>query len=275
MTEKEFREKERRAAAKRAAAKKKAKKRKQALIALSVTLSVIVLSIVALITAVLLRVDTVEIVGNSLYSAVEIVEAADVEAGKSIVFLNKEAITEKLQKKLPFIEEVRVEKHLPSTIKITVTETTEEMCFYNSGKYYTASKNGKILDEMLRRPEKLPVIITGEGFVFEKGCEYRCNESSKTDLLNTLLEYCNKTEEKETIINISDIYNCYIVTENKLVSVLGSSSYIDGKLKFLTKMTESLKNENYNYFNLSDWTPDNDEAYSQFKESIDIYLEIK
>ncbi len=275
MTEKEFREKERRQAAKRAAAKKKAKKRKQALIALMVTLCVIIIFVIGLAIATFLRIDTVQISGNSLYSANDIVEATDIEAGNSIIFLSKGAIIEKLQRKLPFIEEVTVEKKLPSTVKITVTETTEEVCFFSSSSYYTASKSGKILSESLSRPKGLPVIVVGENFTFQKGAKYSCSESVETKLLETLLKYCEETDEKETIINISDIYNCYIVTEDKTVAKLGSASYIDGKLKFLTKMTESLKSENYNYFNLTDWTPDNDEAYSQHKENISIYLEIK
>ena len=272
MTEKEFREKERKAAMKKAAAKKRAKRRRRAMIAVTVTLSVIVLSILALIVAAVLRIEVVEIDGNTVYTAEQIIEAGDIEAGNSLVFLSKEKLALKLQKKLPFIESVSIEKELPSTLKITVTETTEELCFFDSKTYYSASKSGKILNEYSSAPEDLCVIATGEGFSFEKGENYICNDDKKSELLSALLAYSNNSSDNETIINIEDVYNCYIVIDSEKVAVLGSSSYLEGKLKFLPKMLSTLNGENYNYFDLSDWTPDNDEAYSQHKHDINNYL---
>lgn len=272
MTEKEFREKERKAAMKKAAAKKRAKRRRRAMIAVTVTLSVIVISIIALIVATVLRVEIVEIDGNTLYTAEQIIEAGDIEAGNSLVFLNKEKLALKLQKKLPFIDSITVEKELPSTLKITVSETTEELCFFDSKTYYSASKSGKVLNEYSSAPEGLCVIDTGEGFAFEKGENFTCSDSKKAELLSALLAYSSNSKENETLINISDVYNCYIVIDSQKVALLGSSSYLDGKLKFLPKMLTTLNGENYNFFDLSDWTPDNDEAYSQHKDDIDNYI---
>ncbi len=275
MTEKEFREKERSAAAKKAAAKKKAKKRRNVMIAVTVTLSVTVIVLIALIIAAFLRIEVVEIEGNSIYTAEQIVEVADIEAGNSLVFLKREAVSEKLRKKLPFIEEVTIEKKMPSTLKITVIETTEDICFYDSGVYYSASKSGKILNEYSTAPDGLCVVVTGDGFTFQKGEEYSCSENVKAELLATLLYYCEKSETNETIINISDMYKSYFVMEDKSVVFLGSSSYIDEKLKFLPKMIESSEDEKYNYFDLSNWTPDYDEAVLQSRDDINSYLEIK
>ncbi len=68
------------------------------------------------------QVETVEVFGNSRYSREEIVEAAGIQVGDNLYHMNKYKVAEQLRQTLPYIGEVSIDRRLPSTIVITVSE---------------------------------------------------------------------------------------------------------------------------------------------------------
>lgn len=274
LTEKEFRQKERNAAMKKAAEKRKRRKRKRAIVTVTATLIILAAILIALLSAVLFKVETISVEGNSIYSPEQIIAAAGIEKGNSLVFLSEKQVSEKVQKALPFIIGLDIEKRLPSGIHIKVEETKEEQCFYYDGIFYTSNKQGKILEEYGERPDGMTVIISGDSCEFTKGNTFLCSDTVKAELLERLLSFANEGKHNVTLINVSDIYDSYMVIDDRLVIELGSSTYLEQKMEFLAKMLRSMTDDEHNVVDISDWTPDNDEAISK-KKDINSYIEIK
>lgn len=111
-------------------------------------LSVLVICVVIVIALTLFfRVDTITITGEDRYSQSEIIEATGLSAGDNLFLLNKYAIAEDLLKKLPYIAEVRINRILPDTLTIDVTESDAVLAVVQEGSAWLVSPEGKIVEQ--------------------------------------------------------------------------------------------------------------------------------
>ena len=66
------------------------------------------------------KINTVNIEGTGLYSDEEILEAAGINTGDSLVFADLKGAEERLESKLLYIEDVSLNRRIPSTLNITI-----------------------------------------------------------------------------------------------------------------------------------------------------------
>lgn len=84
-----------------------------------------VLGVVVALTGgatVFFRVETVEVTGNQRYTQEEIIEASGIQTGDNLYALNKVRIDRRIRTRLPYVGELSINRSLPSTIRIAVTE---------------------------------------------------------------------------------------------------------------------------------------------------------
>ena len=68
------------------------------------------------------RVETIAVVGNSRYTAQEVIDASGVQIGDNLFQMNKNQISQQILQRLPYVGEVSPQRGLPSTLTIQVTE---------------------------------------------------------------------------------------------------------------------------------------------------------
>ena len=84
-----------------------------------------ILAVVVALTAgatVFFRVERVSVSGCRRYTTQEIIAASGIRLGENLYGLNKVSIDRSIRTKLPYVEELTINRALPSTILITVTE---------------------------------------------------------------------------------------------------------------------------------------------------------
>ena len=84
-----------------------------------------VLGVVVALTGgatVFFRVETVAVTGNQRYTQEEIIAASGIQMGDNLYALNKVSIDRKIRTQLPYVGELSINRSLPSTIRIDVTE---------------------------------------------------------------------------------------------------------------------------------------------------------
>ena len=126
------------------------------------------------------NISDIAVTGNSYYTKQQIVTVSTLEEGQNLFRLNKFDIIKQLKKKLPYISDVVVDRHLPVGIEIIVTETKAFMCVETDKGTYLLDENLKVLEAVEMPPEALPHIVgvknvtatvgeylTGEGIPFE------------------------------------------------------------------------------------------------------------
>lgn len=75
------------------------------------------------VMSVFFRVSDIRVIGNEHYTAQEIINAVDIEDGDNLFFFDRIAAGSRVFAKLPYVEEVSVERSLPNRVTITITES--------------------------------------------------------------------------------------------------------------------------------------------------------
>jgi cell division protein FtsQ len=105
------------------------------------------------------KVDTIQITGGNRYSKQEIVNASGIKVGDNLFLLNKFDMAAKILKKLPYIENVRINRKLPDCMVIHVEECSTAFAVEKGDTAWLISPSGKIVDSRsLSDAKKVPVI---------------------------------------------------------------------------------------------------------------------
>ena len=81
-----------------------------------------ILAVLVTACTVFFRVESVAVEGNERYSAEEILAAAAIELGSNLPLTAGELLQDRICTTLPYIESVKVEKHLPTRLVLVVKE---------------------------------------------------------------------------------------------------------------------------------------------------------
>ena len=124
-----------------------------------------IIAVVVALTAgatVFFRVETVAVSGNQRYTREEIVAASGIQLGDNLYSLNKIRIDQNIRRTLPYIGDLSINRALPSTIVITVTEW--EAAVPDPAQAAAAQK------ELLEKnPEADPLVTADESWLISVG----------------------------------------------------------------------------------------------------------
>ncbi len=106
-------------------------------------------------------VDSIEVRGNSHFSAEEIINIAHAVPGHNLLYnTDEKPITDYLEQN-PYIKSASVSRKLPSTLVITVEERAEAICFNYDDDYLIMDDEGTLLKKTRTEPK----ITNVKGFV--------------------------------------------------------------------------------------------------------------
>lgn len=113
------------------------------------------------VMSVFFRITNIQVEGNSHYSDEEIIRAIDIEEGDNLFFFDRFAALSRVFAKLPYIEEVSVERSLPNKVIITVTESQALAYLVLGDEMWTVDHSCKVLGKATE--EELSGLIAVEG----------------------------------------------------------------------------------------------------------------
>ena len=112
---------------------------------------VVVCAAAVLALTLFFKVESVEVTGNSRYSAQEIQDACGVSLGDNLYLLSKPDMVERLHQQLPYIDEVRITRQLPNTLCVQVTEFSTVYAVEQEGTVWLLTSGGKIVETAAER----------------------------------------------------------------------------------------------------------------------------
>ena len=136
---------------------------RRALHALSRAVLLLLLTAAAIVMmTIFFKVNTISVEGAEKYSVEEITNALDISKGDNLYLWNKMKVQEHLLEKLPYLDSVRIRRHLPDALVLTVTECHAAAAVKaEDGSYYYISSTGKILEQSTSdgsKEHKLPFL---------------------------------------------------------------------------------------------------------------------
>lgn len=121
----------------------------------------VIIVAVIFVMSIFFRVSNITVVGNTHYTDEEIIRAIDIEEGDNLFFFDRFAALSRVFAKLPYIEEVSVERRLPDKVIITVTESQALAYIVLGDEYWTIDHGCKILGKATE--EELSGLIPIDG----------------------------------------------------------------------------------------------------------------
>lgn len=111
------------------------------------SMCIICAAIIAAITL-FFRVEAIEISGQERYTEQEIRDVCGIRLEDNLFLLNKYEVAGAMIEALPYIEEIRINRRLPSTIVIEVRECDEPLSLVQDDGTWLISPIGKIVDRV-------------------------------------------------------------------------------------------------------------------------------
>lgn len=214
---------------------KKRRKKRRKLMFYTLLTVFMVLIIAVLSLTVFFNINEFTVEGNSHYSTDEIIHASGLEKGQNMFRLNKFDVIDRIKQSLPYLSDVTINRNLPSTMVISVTETSPFCYLAWQGYFYIMDKELKLLEASEIQPEGLAEIEGIEPVSPQPGqlvADADGKEQTLVKITRSISD--NIGAENITSIKISDIYDLSFVYDSRVTVLLGSSERMDEKIK-LTK----------------------------------------
>lgn len=183
--------------------------------------------------------------GSSYYSSEEIVRVSGVDIGDSLVLVSKKSTKESIEKLLPYIGNVKVQRRYPSTLRLVVEDTSAVYALDAGGGYTILNEEYKVLGVTEKMPLGSAKIVGISVVNAEIGTIAEFTDEAYKTRLDTIREKCEKSGITDiTKINIENIANVSITVNGRFTFILGTLTQLEEKLSMATKTMETENTNN-------------------------------
>lgn len=206
---------------------------------------------VILVLTMFFNINEITVTGDAVYSSEDIINTSDVVVGDNLIFISKDEINEKISTELPYVDSVKIKRHLPSGLELIITKTEAKYAIIQDGYYTLLNKNGKVLESGLEFiGENITLLNMGEITSAELGNTVIPENEKVFDklvLISSASEECGLTDI--TSIDLSDIYNIKLVYQGRITLELGETDKDNTSKKLaLGKSALETQNEENEYY---------------------------
>ena len=195
--------------------------------------------------SVFFRVSGIEVQGNSLYTAEEIVEASGIEEGDNLFFINRFSAVSRIHSKLPYVEKAVIDRSLPNKLVIVVSESKAIAYLSAEDGIWAIDRSCKLLGKVsgeelngLIRIEGLTAIAPEAGQIVAPGE----SESPKVKYLASILTQMESLGMRGSVsyIDINGIVNPFFDYLGRFTVKLGTDEDLEYKFQLLLSAVDAL-----------------------------------
>ena len=207
-------------------------------------------------TTIFFKVKNVEALGDTRYSKSEIVQAAGIETGENLIFINKVAAINRIFDGRPYLDEVSVRRRLPDTVEIYVTECAPAAALPAAeGQYWLVDKKGKLLELVPAEGAGGLCVVAGLELQQPEAGHYAdFLDKEKEKALFTILNTAENSGILKEIINIdiNQIFEIRLQYTERFEVELGTVEDLTKKIGFLKSVVERLGEMDVGVVDLTD-----------------------
>lgn len=234
--------------------KKRKKKNKLRKILIYILLVLVVVSVgVVLSLTAFFHITDITVTGNEKYTTEEIIAQCPIDVGENLFLADTQSAKERLEKKLPYIYNAQVERKLPYTIEIKITEAQSSYYIGNKDKTYILLDNKlKVLETNAQKAQGIEISkasikssVAGEKIQFKDDATGDCliqiaqviKDNNFTEITSI---YSNSAEEN------------FVVYDKRITFELGSCDNLENKIYQGLASCEKLDETNPNVTGVMD-----------------------
>jgi cell division protein FtsQ len=201
--------------------------------------AIIILAVLSF--TVFFKIKTVAIDGSSIYTADEIAAASGIEAGESLILLDRAGVKKVILDSFIYIDDVKVTAKFPDAATVSITPSVAAASVETVRGWLLITKSGKTL-EVATEPKSGTVIIKGAGADgITPGTAFDLSDDIREHLVLSLAERgFGILSDKLTWVDIEDEANIVFLYDDRLEINIGSYNDVDYKIEFIQNV---IKNE--------------------------------
>lgn len=232
------------------------KPRKRTVSGAILTFAVVVIAIVFLMS-VFLRISDISVVGNEHYTDEEIIKAIDIEQGDNLFFFDRFAAISRVFAKLPYVEEVSLERQLPDKVIVTVQECKALAYIAVGDENWTIDRSCKVLGKAT--DSELGSLLRIDGF--DPGTlligERLTSADGNDELVGFIADVLYQVQERNlswsiVSMDFSDPLGAKLYYGTRFTVVIGGKSNVNHKFAMLDSVLEQLKEGDAGIIDVSD-----------------------
>lgn len=178
--------------------------------------------------------------GSSYYSSDEIVRVSGVNIGDSLVLVSKYSTKESIEKLLPYIGNVKVQRKYPSTLRLVVEDTSAVYALDAGGGYTLLNEEYKVLGTMEKIPSGAAKVVGISMVNNEVGTIAEFSDEAYKTRLDTIKDACTDAGISDiTKIDIENIANVSITINGRFTLILGTLIQLEEKLSMAFNTMEA------------------------------------
>ncbi|MEF9971346.1 MAG: FtsQ-type POTRA domain-containing protein [Oscillospiraceae bacterium] len=238
--------------------KKKQKKQKQGggVILSSVSFIVICAALIFGMS-VFFRVSEIKVNGADRYTREDVISASGVKEGDNLVFINRDAIANKISTKLMYAGDVTVSRKLPNTVIIDVAESSTIASIPTDSGPWLINKNCKLLEKSKVADTSPRIVVKGFTAIKPqagKTVSVKDEDKIKVTYLSELLSAMERENmiAEVSVIDMSNLANAEFTYQEKFKVKLGKKENLEYKLSLLLAAIKKLGPEETGTFDLSE-----------------------
>lgn len=206
---------------------------------------------VALFTPIF-NIDLIEVVGNEKFTNDEVINMSGIYVGQNLFKVNYFKAKDSISAN-QYIEKVKISRHYPNKVRITIEERKPAAYFQFLGSYLLVNKNGIVLDVLNSlNGLKIPSILGIKFKDYKLGDVLNVSTEDKPKF-EVVVQYLNELVNTNNLhlINKFDIndYNKIVVWayNEKFQINLADSQKVQYKVSFLSEILQREKDEKGNW----------------------------
>ncbi len=218
-----------------------------------ISLTIIFILIILMFTPIF-KIKEIKVSNNVRVDTETVIKVSGITEGDNIFRINKIRANHQLEK-IPFVESVKIKRHIPSKIEIVLNENTECAFIKFMGNYIGIDMNGKIL-EILQSDDGIDLpVVTGISLKsFTIGKKTAFDDTADNKVMFELLEHLQNNEIVEYVkaINFKKDGKLQLTLKDKTKVELGDSKKLKYKTAYLKAILAELGDTAGGVIELSD-----------------------
>jgi len=215
-------------------AKKKKLKHRRKIAFYTFLVILLICTVTVLSLTVFFNISKITVNGNSHYTAQKIIEESGLKKGDNLFRMNKFKIIDALKAKLPYLDSVEIDRKLPVSIEINVTESENFMCVSAGSGICVVDKNLKILNRVAIAPEGLATVYGVTPIEQSVGKVLTCENGAEATLLQLATAlYDSFGAGNITSIDVTAAYDIRVRYQDRLDIKFGTLENIDKKVRLV------------------------------------------
>lgn len=216
----------------------------------------LVIVAIIFVMSVFFKITKIEVSGNSLYSAEEIIAASGIEEGDNLFFINRISAGSRVVVKLPYVDSVKISRGLPNLITIEVTESKAVGFVAVGEERWSISSSGKFLSSINEKDAEHIASIRGITVSEAAVGEHIKAAEGESDKLAYLMDILYQIQArglvgKVTAIDLTDVQNPTFEYDGRFAVKLGTLDNTEYKFGKMISAVSQLSAEDSGTLDLS------------------------